>query len=140
MLTKKHVLGVAACVAMALPMLASAAADQEAAMKDSNNWLHPRCLLYTSIQHFGIGDGAVLRLIDGRYFVGHRDRVADAHGPHETHPVIPRRNRKVAVSQRHAAANDFCRAARHEGNEQCPVGDALAVRRAAHEGFVSVVL
>ena len=42
MLTKKHVLGVAACVAMALPMLASAAADQETAMKDSNNWLHPR--------------------------------------------------------------------------------------------------
>ena len=42
MFTKKQVLGVAACVAMALPMVASAAADQEAALKDSNNWLHPR--------------------------------------------------------------------------------------------------
>src|SRR3546814_13144427 len=27
---------------MAVPMVASAAADQEAAMKDKNNWAHPR--------------------------------------------------------------------------------------------------
>ncbi|HOY70941.1 MAG TPA: PQQ-dependent dehydrogenase, methanol/ethanol family, partial [Methylotenera sp.] len=42
MFTKKHALGVAVSVALALPMIASAAADQEAAMKDANNWLHPR--------------------------------------------------------------------------------------------------
>ncbi|PPC84478.1 MAG: PQQ-dependent dehydrogenase, methanol/ethanol family, partial [Methylotenera sp.] len=27
---------------MAMPLVASAAADQETAMKDSNNWVHPR--------------------------------------------------------------------------------------------------
>ncbi|PPC90331.1 MAG: PQQ-dependent dehydrogenase, methanol/ethanol family, partial [Methylotenera sp.] len=27
---------------MAMPLVASAAADQEAAMKDANNWAHPR--------------------------------------------------------------------------------------------------
>jgi glucose dehydrogenase len=42
MFTKKQAVGVAAFVAMALPMIASAAADQEAAMKDANNWVHPR--------------------------------------------------------------------------------------------------
>ncbi|MEY3885520.1 MAG: hypothetical protein RIS87_1295, partial [Pseudomonadota bacterium] len=42
MFTKKQAVGVAALVAMALPMIASAAADQEAAMKDANNWVHPR--------------------------------------------------------------------------------------------------
>ncbi len=34
----KLALGLVAGAALALPMVASAAADQEAAMKDSNNW------------------------------------------------------------------------------------------------------
>ena len=38
----KLALGLVAGAALALPMVASAAADQEAAMKDSNNWAHPR--------------------------------------------------------------------------------------------------
>jgi lanthanide-dependent methanol dehydrogenase len=38
----KFALGLVAGATLALPMVASAAADQEAAMKDSNNWLHPR--------------------------------------------------------------------------------------------------
>ena len=42
MFTKKRVIGLAISAAFAMPMIASAAADQEAAMKDSNNWLHPR--------------------------------------------------------------------------------------------------
>ncbi|NOT64470.1 MAG: PQQ-binding-like beta-propeller repeat protein [Methylotenera sp.] len=42
MFTKKRVLGLAVSAALAMPMVAFAAADQEAAMKDSNNWLHPR--------------------------------------------------------------------------------------------------
>ena len=42
MFTKKRVIGLAISAAFAMPMLASAAADQEAAMKDANNWLHPR--------------------------------------------------------------------------------------------------
>jgi len=42
MFTRKQAIGVAAFVAMAMPMVASAAADQEAAMKDANNWAHPR--------------------------------------------------------------------------------------------------
>ena len=42
MFTKKRVIGLAVSAASAMPMLASAAADQEKAMTDSNNWLHPR--------------------------------------------------------------------------------------------------
>jgi len=42
MFTKKRVIGLAVSAAFAMPMLASAAADQEKAMTDSNNWLHPR--------------------------------------------------------------------------------------------------
>jgi PQQ-dependent dehydrogenase (methanol/ethanol family) len=42
MFTKKRVIGLAISAAFAMPMIASAAADQETAMKDSNNWLHPR--------------------------------------------------------------------------------------------------
>jgi len=42
MFTKKRALGLAVSAALALPMVAFAAADQDAAMKDSNNWLHPR--------------------------------------------------------------------------------------------------
>ena len=42
MMTKKRALGIAASVAMAFPVLAMAAADQEKAMLDSNNWVHPR--------------------------------------------------------------------------------------------------
>ena len=38
----KLALGLFAGATLAMPMVASAAADQEAAMKDSNNWLHPR--------------------------------------------------------------------------------------------------
>ena len=38
----KRAFGIAASVAMALPVMAFAAADQEAAMKDANNWVHPR--------------------------------------------------------------------------------------------------
>ena len=37
----KLALGLVAAT-MALPMVASAAADQEAAMKNANNWAHPR--------------------------------------------------------------------------------------------------
>ena len=56
--TIKLALGLVAGATLAMPMVASAAADQEAAMKDANNWAHPRgqhnnqgystCLLYTS--------------------------------------------------------------------------------------------
>jgi PQQ-dependent dehydrogenase (methanol/ethanol family) len=35
-------LGLVVGASLAMPMVASAAADQEAAMKDSNNWAHPR--------------------------------------------------------------------------------------------------
>jgi PQQ-dependent dehydrogenase (methanol/ethanol family) len=42
MFTKKRVIGLAISAAFAMPMIASAAADQDAAMKDANNWLHPR--------------------------------------------------------------------------------------------------
>ncbi|MEZ0289334.1 MAG: PQQ-dependent dehydrogenase, methanol/ethanol family, partial [Methylophilus sp.] len=42
MIKIKTAFGVAASVALALPVLAFAAADQEAAMKDPNNWAHPR--------------------------------------------------------------------------------------------------
>ena len=42
MFTKKHVIGVAAAVAMAMPLIALAAADQEAAIKNANNWAAPR--------------------------------------------------------------------------------------------------
>ena len=35
-------LGLTASLVMALPLLSLAAADQEAAMKDANNWAHPR--------------------------------------------------------------------------------------------------
>ncbi len=38
----KRTMGLAASIALAFPLFASAAADQEAAMKDANNWLHPR--------------------------------------------------------------------------------------------------
>ena len=38
----KLALGVAVGMTMAVPMVASAAADMEAAMKDPNNWAHPR--------------------------------------------------------------------------------------------------
>jgi PQQ-dependent dehydrogenase (methanol/ethanol family) len=38
----KIALGLAAGMAVALPMTAMAAADQEAAIKDANNWAHPR--------------------------------------------------------------------------------------------------
>ena len=38
----KLALGVAVGMTMAVPMVASAAADMEAAMKDPNNWVHPR--------------------------------------------------------------------------------------------------
>jgi len=38
----KRTMGLAAGIALAFPLFASAAADQEAAMKDANNWLHPR--------------------------------------------------------------------------------------------------
>ena len=38
----KLALGVVVGMSMAMPMVASAAADQEAAMKDKNNWAHPR--------------------------------------------------------------------------------------------------
>ena len=38
----KLALGLVLGASMAMPMVASAAADQEAAMKDSNNWVHPR--------------------------------------------------------------------------------------------------
>ena len=38
----KLALSLVAGAALALPMVASAAADQEAAMKDANNWAHPR--------------------------------------------------------------------------------------------------
>jgi Ni/Co efflux regulator RcnB len=35
-------LGLVVGASLAMPMVASAAADQEAAMKDANNWAHPR--------------------------------------------------------------------------------------------------
>lgn len=38
----KLALGLVAGMTMAMPLVASAAADQEAAMKDANNWAHPR--------------------------------------------------------------------------------------------------
>ena len=38
----KLALGFAAAATMAMPMVASAAADQEKAMKNANNWAHPR--------------------------------------------------------------------------------------------------
>jgi glucose dehydrogenase len=38
----KLALGLVAGLSVAMPMVASAAADQEAAMKDANNWAHPR--------------------------------------------------------------------------------------------------
>jgi PQQ-dependent dehydrogenase (methanol/ethanol family) len=38
----KLALGLVAGLSVAMPMIASAAADQEAAMKDPNNWAHPR--------------------------------------------------------------------------------------------------
>lgn len=38
----KLALGFAVGMTMVMPMVASAAADQEAAMKDKNNWAHPR--------------------------------------------------------------------------------------------------
>ena len=38
----KMALGVAVGVTMALPMVAMAAADQEKAMANDNNWAHPR--------------------------------------------------------------------------------------------------
>jgi PQQ-dependent dehydrogenase (methanol/ethanol family) len=38
----KLALGVALGMSIAMPMVAMAAADQEAAMKDQNNWAHPR--------------------------------------------------------------------------------------------------
>lgn len=38
----KLALGLVAGLSAAMPMIASAAADQEAAMKDANNWVHPR--------------------------------------------------------------------------------------------------
>ena len=38
----KIALGLAAGMTVAMPMAAMAAADQEAAMKDANNWAHPR--------------------------------------------------------------------------------------------------
>ena len=38
----KLALGLVAGMTLAAPMVASAAADQEAAMKDANNWAHPR--------------------------------------------------------------------------------------------------
>jgi lanthanide-dependent methanol dehydrogenase len=38
----KLALGLVAGAALAMPMVATAAADQEAAMKDANNWAHPR--------------------------------------------------------------------------------------------------
>jgi hypothetical protein len=38
----KRTMGLAASIALVFPLFASAAADQEAAMKDANNWLHPR--------------------------------------------------------------------------------------------------
>jgi hypothetical protein len=37
----KLALGFAAAATMAMPMVASAAADQEKAMKNANNWAHP---------------------------------------------------------------------------------------------------
>ena len=40
--TIKLALGLVAGATLAMPMMASAAADQEAAMKDANNWVHPR--------------------------------------------------------------------------------------------------
>ena len=42
MFTKQRVLGLAISAAFAMPLAAFAAADQESAMKDSNNWVHPR--------------------------------------------------------------------------------------------------
>ena len=38
----KLALGLVAGMTVAMPLVASAAADQEAAMKDANNWAHPR--------------------------------------------------------------------------------------------------
>ena len=38
----KLALGLVAGLSVAMPMVASAAADQDAAMKDANNWAHPR--------------------------------------------------------------------------------------------------
>jgi len=38
----KLALGLVVGASLAMPMVASAAADQEAAMKDKNNWAHPR--------------------------------------------------------------------------------------------------
>lgn len=38
----KLALGLVAGMTMAMPMVASAAADQDAAMKNANNWAHPR--------------------------------------------------------------------------------------------------
>jgi glucose dehydrogenase len=38
----KLALGLVIGASLAMPMVASAAADQEAAMKDANNWAHPR--------------------------------------------------------------------------------------------------
>jgi len=38
----KLALGFVTAAAMAMPMVASAAADQERAMKDPANWAHPR--------------------------------------------------------------------------------------------------
>ena len=38
----KLALGLVVGASLAMPMVASAAADQEAAMKDANNWAHPR--------------------------------------------------------------------------------------------------
>ena len=40
--TMKLALGLVAGLSAALPMVASAAADQEAAIANANNWAHPR--------------------------------------------------------------------------------------------------
>ncbi len=40
--TIKLALGLVAGATLAMPMVASAAADQEAAMANANNWAHPR--------------------------------------------------------------------------------------------------
>ena len=40
--TKQRVISAVISAMLAVPAMAFAAADQEAAMKDSNNWVHPR--------------------------------------------------------------------------------------------------
>ena len=40
--TIKLALGLVAGATLAMPMVASAAADQEAAIANANNWAHPR--------------------------------------------------------------------------------------------------